>query len=255
MSWGQAIGAGIGLVGGYMKNQSTARDVRRSIDAQREAAQNKWQWTIADMKKAGVNPALAYSQGAHASVVGAVGNYENIGAAGATGMAQGSTTDLQDQQSKLQKELIKTEKVLRQPRRDNIISQQKKNKAAELLSRSQYALNDPSFIMRLKRMTQGPENMLATAMFEILNFDQLTRDQARDAAHTMGIVMGAYKGAQVGQAGADAFQQLTQDWAEKIVEDFGFKNFDTPAFLKGIRDWMMSGSDPWKALSPSSSHP
>ncbi|ALS03713.1 VP2 [Gokushovirus WZ-2015a] len=62
------IGAGIGalgsIAGGLFGGKSSTKAAQMQIAAQREAAQNKFQWAVADMEKAGLNPKLAGTQAA-----------------------------------------------------------------------------------------------------------------------------------------------------------------------------------------------
>ncbi len=70
-----AIGAGIAAaasIGGqYLANQQARGSVNRQIAFQREAYQSRYQWQTADMRRAGINPILSYSQGPPAAPVGA----------------------------------------------------------------------------------------------------------------------------------------------------------------------------------------
>lgn len=59
-------------------NKATARDVRAQIDFQREQNATAYQRAVADMRAAGLNPALAYKQGGADSGSGAAGQYKPI---------------------------------------------------------------------------------------------------------------------------------------------------------------------------------
>lgn len=64
---GALIGGGASLLGGLFGSASSASQNAALISAQREAAQKKYQWAVADMEKAGLNPKLAGTQAASVS--------------------------------------------------------------------------------------------------------------------------------------------------------------------------------------------
>lgn len=67
---GAAIGAGASFLGARAQNKAALAATRAQMDFQRESAQNRYQWTMADMKAAGLNPILAYQQGGGAALQG-----------------------------------------------------------------------------------------------------------------------------------------------------------------------------------------
>lgn len=78
MVWGAVIAAGASLAGSAMAsnsakkaNQTNREIAERQMQFQKESAQNSYQWAMADMKKAGLNPMLAYQQGGASSLSGA----------------------------------------------------------------------------------------------------------------------------------------------------------------------------------------
>lgn len=81
---GSIIGAGGSLLGAQMTSDSVAS----AQDVDRENYQNRYQWTMADMRKAGLNPIFAHN-GIGGSVPGAAtGNYGNV----LSGMNEGANT-------------------------------------------------------------------------------------------------------------------------------------------------------------------
>nr|QJB18768.1 MAG: DNA pilot protein [Microvirus sp.] len=67
----------LGIGGGLFSNQQNIQSARESIAAQKEYAQNKYLWSVRDMRQAGLNPALAYQSIAGGSVSGATAHTEN----------------------------------------------------------------------------------------------------------------------------------------------------------------------------------
>lgn len=66
---GPLIGGITGLIGGERANKESAASTAAQIAFQRESLQNAYQWRVADLKAAGLNPMLAFQQ----SVSGAPG--------------------------------------------------------------------------------------------------------------------------------------------------------------------------------------
>jgi len=91
--WGAVIGAGIGAISsafGASRQNEAAKDAASAQMAfQRESAQNQYQWAMADMRKAGLNPILAYKQGGSGTLGGSSYSPVNVGAAASQGAASG----------------------------------------------------------------------------------------------------------------------------------------------------------------------
>jgi len=87
MGWGTIIGAGIGaaasLIGGNKQNAANAQMAQNQMDFQERMRSTQYQTTVADLKAAGLNPMLAYSQGGAGTPVGATAQMGNpLGEAG-----------------------------------------------------------------------------------------------------------------------------------------------------------------------------
>lgn len=83
--WPALLAGGAALAGGLLKNRGERAEARRNRRFQREEAgtqmrfqermrNTEWQAGIADMTAAGINPALAYSQGGANAPMGAAGS-------------------------------------------------------------------------------------------------------------------------------------------------------------------------------------
>lgn len=83
---GELLGAGLGLIGGLFQNSAQQASADKQMKFQERMDNTKYQRTMADMKAAGLNPMLAYSQGASGAPSGAQANVSNVGAAAADSM-------------------------------------------------------------------------------------------------------------------------------------------------------------------------
>jgi len=87
--WGSVIGAGIGAAasffGGKKRDDSNERLAREQMDFQERMRRTQYQTAVADLKAAGLNPMLAYSQGGAGTPMGATAQMGNpLGEAGAS---------------------------------------------------------------------------------------------------------------------------------------------------------------------------
>ena len=62
MVWGAIISAGASLLGGAMANRSRSSEADTNRDFQEEMSRTQYQRAMEDMRQAGLNPMLAFSQ-------------------------------------------------------------------------------------------------------------------------------------------------------------------------------------------------
>lgn len=105
VNWGQVaqyglplVAAGVNYLGGREANATNARLAREQMDFQERMSNTSWQRGVADMKAAGINPALAYSQGGAGTPGGATAMMQNA-AAGASNSAFSAAQSLQQLQT------------------------------------------------------------------------------------------------------------------------------------------------------------
>ena len=93
MSWYSGIGgAALGLGGGILQNASAREAAQDQMQFQKTMFQHRYQWTMRDMKKAGLNPILAYKQGGGGTPGGSSYTPANVGAAATQGAAAASSS-------------------------------------------------------------------------------------------------------------------------------------------------------------------
>lgn len=80
-----------GLAGGYGQHKANRTNIqlaREQMGFQREMRSTQWQAAVEDMRRAGINPALAYSQGPAASPGGASAQVGNVAESGISSAQQ-----------------------------------------------------------------------------------------------------------------------------------------------------------------------
>ncbi len=113
------------LAGGYLAskgardaNKTSAASVDQQLQFQRESAQNAYQWATKDMRKAGINPMLAYQQGGSQALSGASYTAQNEAAAGVNAAKQIQALNSEMGLMRAQMEKTKSETELNEIRQD-----------------------------------------------------------------------------------------------------------------------------------------
>lgn len=77
---GPLVGAASSAFGSYRQNREARAAADRQMAFQERTIRNRYQWTMEDMRKAGLNPILAYQQGGGPAAGGASYTPQNVGA-------------------------------------------------------------------------------------------------------------------------------------------------------------------------------
>ncbi len=80
------VSGAVSAFGSIRANKAAEAAADKQMNFQRESAQSSYQWAVEDMRKAGLNPMLAYQQGGSSALSGATYQPQNVGA-GAAGAA------------------------------------------------------------------------------------------------------------------------------------------------------------------------
>lgn len=79
MLWiGPALAGAASLVGGLLGNRSRATEAEKNRQFQAEQSSTAWQRSVKDLEAAGLNPALAYSQGPASSPGGSMAQQQDV---------------------------------------------------------------------------------------------------------------------------------------------------------------------------------
>lgn len=86
------IMAGASLMGGVMQNKAGKAAAARQMEFQKDMSNTSYQRAVADMRKAGINPLLAYMKGGASTPAGSTYSPQNVGAAASQGYSQGASS-------------------------------------------------------------------------------------------------------------------------------------------------------------------
>lgn len=89
---GSILGGVFGLAGGMAQNAANEKSVDKQIAFQDAQSRTQYQRATEDMRAAGINPMLAFSNGGNSSAVGASFNSSNVGEAAVRGLESGTNS-------------------------------------------------------------------------------------------------------------------------------------------------------------------
>ncbi len=110
---GGIIGGLIGLGSTAMANKASRREAQKNRDFQERMANTAYQRGMADMKKAGLNPILAYRQGGAGTPVGATGQVHDYAGGLAKGVSSALGVTRQRQELKNMKQVEHKDEALK----------------------------------------------------------------------------------------------------------------------------------------------
>jgi hypothetical protein len=145
---GAVIGGAASLGGAYL-SQSSARE---AAEMSRENYQHRYQWTMADMKKAGLNPIFAYQTGVGSSPAGVPANLSGA----FSGIAEGANTAVNVKRADQERRTLKAQEY-------NLTMSGDQASANDRLLNQQYRLIAKQFPWMIETVKANAESARAIA--------------------------------------------------------------------------------------------
>lgn len=157
---GAAIGAAGSLLGSYMTGQSVADQ----MEFQKESLQNRYQWTMKDMRKAGLNPIYAYKGIGAGTLPGASAQFNNPLSGMETGLNTAKSMQLADQERRTAQAIEHKETMLgdQAGSQDKLNSQAWRVNQKLILPQLQKAKAEASSAQALADLTQVQSKLAKT---------------------------------------------------------------------------------------------
>ncbi|AXL14706.1 DNA pilot protein [Microviridae sp.] len=107
------VGGGASLLGGLFQNASAKAAAQQQQKFQEKTLRHQYQWGMEDMRKAGLNPILAYKQGGAGSASGSSYTPQNVGSAAVQGASTAAASAIAQKMQDAQLENIKADTGLK----------------------------------------------------------------------------------------------------------------------------------------------
>jgi len=179
MVWGAiaaaAIPAAMSYIGGKEANAANAQMASNQMDFQERMRQTQYQTTVADLKAAGLNPMLAYTQGGAGTPQGATAQMENVMGRVGQSAKEGAMAYQQFENMKATNENLRTQNALieeqaEQARTQALLNNDNAAKSrmetiSELLKQSGYKLSGEQVQAMIRQLNASARQSSATAAY------------------------------------------------------------------------------------------